>query len=94
MDTTKVANTNGTTPATPKKPSRAGAVATWADERLGPEHVARSLEAQRHGRARRQALEQIVQGVGMGQLRAIRLEQDVPGNQRRKGAANPAHSGG
>ncbi len=35
MDTTKVANTNGTTPATPSKPSRAGAVATWADERLG-----------------------------------------------------------
>ncbi|GAB3196891.1 cytochrome bc complex cytochrome b subunit [Nocardioides hungaricus] len=35
MDTTKVANTNATTPATPRKPNRAGAVATWADDRLG-----------------------------------------------------------
>ena len=35
IDTSKVANTNGGTPATPKKPSKAGAVATWADERLG-----------------------------------------------------------
>ncbi|MGB0099677.1 MAG: cytochrome bc complex cytochrome b subunit [Nocardioides sp.] len=35
MDTTKVANTNGAKPATPGKPSRSGAIATWADERLG-----------------------------------------------------------
>src|SRR3954452_13501150 len=35
MDTSKVATTNGSHPATPQKPSRAGAVATWADERLG-----------------------------------------------------------
>ncbi|NUR07222.1 MAG: cytochrome bc complex cytochrome b subunit [Nocardioidaceae bacterium] len=35
MDTTKVANTNGTTPATASKPGRAAAVASWADERLG-----------------------------------------------------------
>jgi ubiquinol-cytochrome c reductase cytochrome b subunit len=35
MDTTKVANTNGTSPATPSKPSRVGKIATWADERLG-----------------------------------------------------------
>jgi ubiquinol-cytochrome c reductase cytochrome b subunit len=35
MDTSKVANTNGTTAATAGKPNRAAAVATWADERLG-----------------------------------------------------------
>ncbi len=35
MDTTKVAKTNATTAATAKKPNRAGAVAGWADERLG-----------------------------------------------------------
>lgn len=35
MDTTKVADTNGTTPATPGKPSRVGALGNWADERLG-----------------------------------------------------------
>ncbi|MGY2704102.1 cytochrome bc1 complex cytochrome b subunit [Nocardioides sp. HB32] len=35
MDTTKVANTNGTEPAIAAKPSRAGAVASWADDRLG-----------------------------------------------------------
>jgi ubiquinol-cytochrome c reductase cytochrome b subunit len=35
MDTTKVANSNTTTAATAKKPNRAAAVATWADERLG-----------------------------------------------------------
>jgi ubiquinol-cytochrome c reductase cytochrome b subunit len=35
VDTSKVANTNATTAATAKKPSRVGAVATWADERLG-----------------------------------------------------------
>src|SRR3954454_13185780 len=35
MDTSKVATTNGSHPATPQKPSRAGKVATWADERLG-----------------------------------------------------------
>ena len=35
MDTSKVANSNTTTPATPNKPSRAAAAATWADERLG-----------------------------------------------------------
>jgi ubiquinol-cytochrome c reductase cytochrome b subunit len=35
MDTTKVANTNGTEPAAAAKPGRLGAVATWADERLG-----------------------------------------------------------
>ena len=35
MDTTKVAKTNGTEPASASKPNRLGAVATWADERLG-----------------------------------------------------------
>src|SRR4051812_19272176 len=35
MDTSKVANSNTTTAATAKKPSRAAAAATWADERLG-----------------------------------------------------------
>jgi quinol---cytochrome-c reductase cytochrome b subunit len=35
MDTSKVANSNTTTAATTSKPSKAGAVATWADERLG-----------------------------------------------------------
>src|SRR3954453_17423911 len=35
MDTTKVATSNTTTAATPRKPGRAGKVATWADERLG-----------------------------------------------------------
>ena len=35
MDTSKVADTNGTQPATTSKPSRVGAVATWADDRLG-----------------------------------------------------------
>jgi ubiquinol-cytochrome c reductase cytochrome b subunit len=35
MDTTKVAKTNGTEPAAAGKPSKVGAVATWADERLG-----------------------------------------------------------
>jgi ubiquinol-cytochrome c reductase cytochrome b subunit len=35
MDTSKVANSNTTTAATAGKPSRAGAIATWADERLG-----------------------------------------------------------
>ncbi len=35
MDTTKVAKTNATTAATATKPNRAGAVAGWADERLG-----------------------------------------------------------
>src|SRR6478735_1921014 len=35
MDTTKVASSNTTTAATAKKPNRAAAVATWADERLG-----------------------------------------------------------
>lgn len=36
MDTTKVANTNATTPATKNgKPGKGAAVATWADERLG-----------------------------------------------------------
>ncbi len=35
VDTSKVASSNGGTPATPKKPGRAGAVATWADDRLG-----------------------------------------------------------
>src|SRR3954470_16094898 len=35
IDTSKVASTNGATPATPRKPGRAGKVATWADERLG-----------------------------------------------------------
>ena len=33
MDTTKVANTNATEPASAAKPNRLGAVATWADER-------------------------------------------------------------
>ena len=35
IDTSKVASSNGSAPADAKKPSRAGAVATWADERLG-----------------------------------------------------------
>jgi len=35
VDTSKVATTNGTNPATAKKPGKAGSVATWADERLG-----------------------------------------------------------
>ena len=35
MDTTKVAKTNGTEPASAAKPNRLGAVATWADDRLG-----------------------------------------------------------
>ena len=35
IDTSKVAESNGSTPASAKKPNRAGAVATWADERLG-----------------------------------------------------------
>ena len=35
IDTSKVANSNAGTPATPKKPGKAGAAANWADERLG-----------------------------------------------------------
>jgi ubiquinol-cytochrome c reductase cytochrome b subunit len=35
IDTSKVADSNTTTPASAKAPSRAGAVATWADDRLG-----------------------------------------------------------
>ncbi len=35
MDTSRVAKTNATTAATTTKPNRAGAVANWADERLG-----------------------------------------------------------
>lgn len=35
IDTSKVASSNRTTPASATKPNRAGAVATWADERLG-----------------------------------------------------------
>ena len=35
MDTSKVATSNATSPAIAKKPSRAGAAATWADDRLG-----------------------------------------------------------
>src|SRR6478609_8962070 len=35
MDTTKVATSNTTTAATAKKKNRVGAVATWADDRLG-----------------------------------------------------------
>lgn len=35
MDTSKVAKSNATTAATASKPSRVGAVATWADDRLG-----------------------------------------------------------
>jgi ubiquinol-cytochrome c reductase cytochrome b subunit len=35
MDTSKVATSNATTAATGKTPRRAGAIATWADERLG-----------------------------------------------------------
>jgi ubiquinol-cytochrome c reductase cytochrome b subunit len=35
IDTSKVADSNTTTAATPKKPSKAGVVANWADERLG-----------------------------------------------------------
>jgi ubiquinol-cytochrome c reductase cytochrome b subunit len=35
VDVSKVASTNGTTPATAKGGNTAGAIATWADERLG-----------------------------------------------------------
>ncbi|GAA3665092.1 cytochrome bc complex cytochrome b subunit [Nocardioides ginsengisoli] len=35
VDLSKVASTNSTTPATTKGAQRAGAIATWADERLG-----------------------------------------------------------
>jgi ubiquinol-cytochrome c reductase cytochrome b subunit len=35
IDTSKVATTNSTTAATPKKPSKVAGAATWADERLG-----------------------------------------------------------
>ena len=35
VDTSKVSKSNKGTPATAGKPSKAGAVATWADERLG-----------------------------------------------------------
>src|SRR4051812_24829459 len=35
MDTSKVATSNATTAATAQKPSKVGAVANWADERLG-----------------------------------------------------------
>ena len=35
IDTSKVATTNSTTAATPKKPSKAAGAANWADERLG-----------------------------------------------------------
>ncbi|WP_134767493.1 ubiquinol-cytochrome c reductase cytochrome b subunit [Nocardioides sp. 1609] len=35
IDTSKVADSNTTTPASAKAPSKAGAVATWADDRLG-----------------------------------------------------------
>src|SRR6478752_5898484 len=35
VDTSKVANSNTTTAATAEKPNRVGAVATWADDRLG-----------------------------------------------------------
>ncbi len=35
IDTSKVASSNATTAATPAKPSKAGVVANWADERLG-----------------------------------------------------------
>src|SRR6476469_10147244 len=35
IDTSSVASSNRSTAATAKKPNRAGAVATWADERLG-----------------------------------------------------------
>jgi len=35
IDTSKVATTNATTAATASKPSKVGAMATWADERLG-----------------------------------------------------------
>ena len=35
IDTSRVADSNTTNAATPKKPAKAGAVANWADERLG-----------------------------------------------------------
>ncbi|HXH77958.1 ubiquinol-cytochrome c reductase cytochrome b subunit [Nocardioides sp.] len=35
LDTSKVASTNGSTPATASKPSKIGGVAGWADDRLG-----------------------------------------------------------
>lgn len=41
LDTSKVANSNDTTAATPAKPSKVGGVAGWADERLGLAGLAR-----------------------------------------------------
>jgi ubiquinol-cytochrome c reductase cytochrome b subunit len=41
VDTSKVATTNASTPATGKKGGRLGAVATWADDRLGLGSVAK-----------------------------------------------------
>jgi ubiquinol-cytochrome c reductase cytochrome b subunit len=35
LDTSKIADTNSGTPATAKKPNKAGAAAEWADDRLG-----------------------------------------------------------
>jgi ubiquinol-cytochrome c reductase cytochrome b subunit len=35
LDTSKVARSNGSTPATASKPSKIGGVAGWADDRLG-----------------------------------------------------------
>src|SRR3954462_2586670 len=35
LDTSKIATTNREEPATASKPSKAGAAATWADDRLG-----------------------------------------------------------
>ena len=35
LDTSKIANTNSSEPAVASKPSKAGAAATWADDRLG-----------------------------------------------------------
>ena len=40
IDTSKVASSN-TSAATPKKPSKVGAVATWADDRLGLASIAK-----------------------------------------------------
>jgi len=41
LDTSKIANTNSSEPAVASKPSKAGAAATWADDRLGLATLAR-----------------------------------------------------
>jgi ubiquinol-cytochrome c reductase cytochrome b subunit len=43
IDTSKVASSNRDTPSTAKKPSKAGAVAGWADDRLGLATVSKKM---------------------------------------------------